>query len=235
MAKPVGKRGAPAMPLRPAHKRKHRKRFTAEQEAALCLEYQRAHAAGDHAAAQAAAAPLVDDLIRLAQRVAAMRTQAGRPYEDMQQTCLIGVMDAIRLFDPSRGARLATLAVWRIRGAIGRFWRKHRDLPQSLSDSPAFRARGRDDAGRDLPDGVSYLPDDNEDVTQDLRLDLRAALDALPKRDRQIIERHWGLSGDGPRTLDDLARESGVTRGRIHQIAKRATNRLAYLMRAYAS
>jgi RNA polymerase primary sigma factor len=47
---------------------------------------------------------------------------------------------------------------------------------------------------------------------------LRRALDALPERERQVIELRYGLSGIEPLTLEDVARAFGVTRERIRQI-----------------
>ncbi|WP_277870413.1 sigma-70 family RNA polymerase sigma factor [Cryobacterium sp. TmT3-12] len=54
------------------------------------------------------------------------------------------------------------------------------------------------------------------------RSDITFHLDALPTRERMILESRFGLNGDQPRTLDQIAVREGVTRERIRQIEKRA-------------
>ncbi|TFC46177.1 sigma-70 family RNA polymerase sigma factor [Cryobacterium sp. TMT1-21] len=54
------------------------------------------------------------------------------------------------------------------------------------------------------------------------RSDITFHLDALPTRERTILEARFGFNGDQPRTLDQIAAREGVTRERIRQIEKRA-------------
>ena len=54
------------------------------------------------------------------------------------------------------------------------------------------------------------------------RSDITFHLDALPTRERTILEERFGFNGDQPRTLDQIAVREGVTRERIRQIEKRA-------------
>ncbi|WP_420898526.1 sigma-70 family RNA polymerase sigma factor [Cryobacterium cryoconiti] len=54
------------------------------------------------------------------------------------------------------------------------------------------------------------------------RSDITFHLDALPTRERMILEARFGLNGDQPRTLEQIAVREGVTRERIRQIEKRA-------------
>jgi RNA polymerase primary sigma factor len=48
--------------------------------------------------------------------------------------------------------------------------------------------------------------------------DLQAVLDALPWRERRVIELRYGLGDKGPMTLEDIGHEVGVTRERVRQI-----------------
>ena len=54
------------------------------------------------------------------------------------------------------------------------------------------------------------------------RSDITFHLDALPTRERMILEARYGFNGDQPRTLDQIAVREGVTRERIRQLDKRA-------------
>ncbi len=48
--------------------------------------------------------------------------------------------------------------------------------------------------------------------------DLTRVLDALPWRERRVIELRYGLGDKGPMTLEEIGREVGVTRERVRQI-----------------
>ncbi|TFD74529.1 sigma-70 family RNA polymerase sigma factor [Cryobacterium sp. Sr8] len=67
------------------------------------------------------------------------------------------------------------------------------------------------------------LPQPDEYATIALRAaDITFYLDALPPRERAILQARFGLDGDAPRTLDQIALIQGVTRERVRQIEKRA-------------
>ncbi|MEO6199922.1 MAG: sigma-70 family RNA polymerase sigma factor [Cryobacterium sp.] len=67
------------------------------------------------------------------------------------------------------------------------------------------------------------LPQPDEYATLTLRAaDITFYLDALPPRERAILQARFGLDGDAPRTLDQIALIQGVTRERVRQIEKRA-------------
>ena len=71
------------------------------------------------------------------------------------------------------------------------------------------------------------LPQPDECATQTLQANhIRFYLDALPVRERSIVMAHYGLSGDAPRTLEQIAVREGVTRERVRQIEKRALAQL---------
>jgi RNA polymerase primary sigma factor len=61
---------------------------------------------------------------------------------------------------------------------------------------------------------------------------VRKALDALPERERQVIELRYGLSGLEPLTLEEVGRTFGVTRERIRQIENNTLKKLKRLPEA---
>ena len=61
---------------------------------------------------------------------------------------------------------------------------------------------------------------------------VRKALDALPERERQVIELRYGLSGLEPLTLEEVGRTFGVTRERIRQIENNTLKKLQRLPEA---
>jgi RNA polymerase primary sigma factor len=56
---------------------------------------------------------------------------------------------------------------------------------------------------------------------------VRAALEALPERDRDVIDMRFGLTGSRPYTLEEVARAFNLTRERIRQIEHHTLELLA--------
>jgi RNA polymerase primary sigma factor len=72
-----------------------------------------------------------------------------------------------------------------------------------------------------------------EAATENLRReDIQRALDALPERERQVIELRYGLRGHEPLTLEEVGRAFGVTRERIRQIENNTLKKLKQLPEA---
>ena len=90
------------------------------------------------------------------------------------------------------------------------------------------RTVGADD-GRELGDLFAdcEAPDPFDEAEQSLRSEaVRKALDALPERDRRILEARFGFHGE-PQTLDAVGVELDLTRERIRQLERQALLRLA--------
>ena len=64
------------------------------------------------------------------------------------------------------------------------------------------------------------------------RENVRRALAALPQREREVIEMRFGLTGERPRTLEEVGRAFNVTRERIRQIENHTLKKLESLPEA---
>jgi RNA polymerase primary sigma factor len=80
-----------------------------------------------------------------------------------------------------------------------------------------------------------YTSDDNEDEAPDevvqkrhLIAAISSELEHLPERDRRILDKRFGISSGQPLTLDDVAKQEGVTRERIRQIEQKTLARLRH-------
>jgi RNA polymerase primary sigma factor len=72
-----------------------------------------------------------------------------------------------------------------------------------------------------------------EQAVENLRREnVRKALDALPAREREVIEMRFGLKGHQARTLEEVGRAFGVTRERIRQIENNTLKKLESLPEA---
>jgi RNA polymerase primary sigma factor len=72
-----------------------------------------------------------------------------------------------------------------------------------------------------------------DQASENLRRDnVRKALDALPQREREVIEMRFGLTGARPFTLEEVGRAFNVTRERIRQIENHTLKKLESLPEA---
>jgi RNA polymerase nonessential primary-like sigma factor len=96
-------------------------------------------------------------------------------------------------------------------------------------DSP----RGRDDSDRSLLDTI---PDENNldpaELLQDgdMRDNLELWLSQLNDKQREVVERRFGLHGHEVSTLEEVGNEIGVTRERVRQIQVEALRRLREIL-----
>jgi RNA polymerase primary sigma factor len=72
-----------------------------------------------------------------------------------------------------------------------------------------------------------------ESASENLRKEnVRRALEALPQREREVIEMRFGLTGARPYTLEEVGRAFNVTRERIRQIENHTLKKLESLPEA---
>lgn len=71
-----------------------------------------------------------------------------------------------------------------------------------------------------------------ENVVRDLEIShLKAIVETLPERCRQVVIRRYGLDGREPATLAEIGGELGVTKERVRQLQHEAERRLKYGIR----
>lgn len=248
--------------------------LTAEQEAGLARQFRDEQDVN-------AARELVVSQLRHVIHVAKGFTGYGLPVADLIQEGNIGLMKAVKNFDPERGIRLVSYAVHWIKAEIYEYvlknWkvvkvattkaqrklffnlRKSRkslsamteqetldlaerlDVPVKTVRQMELRMTSSDVAfdGVDSDDDefvtspAGYLPDMrynpeqlvmNEQTTNDNNNSLRAAIETLDDRSKEILQRRW-LAEDKA-TLHELAAEYNVSAERIRQIEKRAMQKM---------
>ena len=91
---------------------------------------------------------------------------------------------------------------------------------------------GTDEDSNTWADTVSS-PEDTDspvDITQRRHLieAISAELHTLPERDRRILDKRFGISSGEPMTLDEVAKQEGVTRERIRQIEQKTLARMRH-------
>src|SRR5215207_4864754 len=159
------------------------------------------------AGARIACRTLIERNLRLVVSVAVRYRRCGVPLEDLIQEGNIGLMEAVERFDPERGYRFSSYAVWRIREAIQkaaaaqsrtvRVPRRKRDRVEALGQA---HGELRAELGRE--------PDAQESASRlgwtiaEVRATMGVAADA------RSLDQPYGPTEDAPTLAEFVADES---------------------------
>ncbi|MEE8333139.1 MAG: sigma-70 family RNA polymerase sigma factor [Alphaproteobacteria bacterium] len=207
-----------------------------------------------------ATAKLVLSHLRFVVHIARRYRRYGHPLADLIQEGMVGLMVAVRRFNPERDVRLATYAMWWIRASMQDYVVRSRSLVKvgathalaerfnmSVAEVVGFARRmarpdqsletsGSDDGTLRLIDLVRDerpTPEDALVAASEGRLwheRLKDALDVLPPRELLIIRRRF-LADKAP-SRAALGAELGLSKERVRQLEVRALARLKELLQA---
>ena len=169
----------------------------------------------------AAEQDLVDAHIRLAFHLVNRRYGRDHPFaDDLAQEACLGLMEAARRFDPSRGLAFGTYAGWWVRSKISGFMRR-RKLRRKVDgagsfDDPDGPPEPADPASALRPLDI-LIADEAAERNVDL---LQSALAGLTDRERTVLLRRAG--GETLRTIGEAL---GVSKERVRQIETAALAR----------
>ncbi|MFH0911670.1 MAG: FliA/WhiG family RNA polymerase sigma factor [Planctomycetota bacterium] len=141
----------------------------------------------------------------------AMNLPSFVDYEELYSTGCMGLIAAIKGYDPSREAQFTTYAITRIRGAVIDELRQH-DLLGRVTRDRVTRIREVEDSFR--AEGINPTA---EEVAQAAGLTLNTYRDAMVgERASRMISLSEPVSlGDTDQPLADLLAKQGVTSGRL--------------------
>jgi RNA polymerase primary sigma factor len=161
--------------------------------------------------------------LRFVIMVAKRYCKCGVPLEDLVNEGNIGLIHAAERFDPDRGVRFVSYAVWWIRQAI---MKALRGTQGTLSlDSPLTDGENPDPFGACLEDRNVPKP---EEVLVGIsrREHVDSVLAGLSDREACILRGRFGLAGSKPITLREVGRMHGLSKERVRQIEKKALRRI---------
>jgi RNA polymerase sigma factor (sigma-70 family) len=183
--------------------------LTREEEAQLFVAYRQS--GGD----KKIEARLLESQLGLVGRLTAAYWRAGVDRRDLFQEGALGLLRAIRRFDPARGVRLATYAAHWIHAYALRFALANRGRPHD-DDERLERI-----AGHELPADEAVAAAEAAAIVRQERDRFRQSLDA---RHRALFDARW-MSESAP-TLKSMGAQLGVSRERARQLERRMLDQL---------
>jgi RNA polymerase primary sigma factor len=220
---------------------------------------------------------MINANLRLVVTIARDYIDLGLPLLDLISEGNIGLTKAVDRFDPSKGAKLSTYAVWWIKQSIKRALAnqsktvrlpvhlvakiaKVRQVSLQMSDELG-RQPTDDELGEEIGIGGARVtrlrtlgirpasldaPVTDDDSTEfgqmigdedaqtpfeslrdrNLCDEIGDLLEILSAREKKIIAERFGLGGEKPKTLEDVAKNFAVTRERIRQLQNVALAKL---------
>ena len=96
--------------------------------------------------------------------------------------------------------------------------------PETRMTTRSSFVQSRANSKTDLPD--------RELIIDSLREEVKAALDTLKDREKDVIKMYFGIDHDYALTLNEIGEEFGLTRERVRQIKEKAIRRLRHRSRS---
>lgn len=199
----------------------------------LSREEERQALAAMQAGDEDARLKLIEHNLRLVSHIARKYTVPGYTADDLVSVGSLGLIKAVNTFNPESGSQLATYAARCIENEILMLLRASRKRRGDVSLSEPV---GTDGEGNDISfmDILGTEPGHVEDeVIRRLSMErVRRLIQALPKKERLVIEMRYGLLDGAMHPQHEVAAVLGISRSYISRIEKRAIQLLRQGMEA---
>lgn len=174
---------------------------------------------------------LVEANMGLAYSYAQRFCATNMEYEDLAQEGMLGLMDAVDRFDPERGVKFSTYAVWHIRKSIMEAIRSRNDTvrtPRRQTSKTCSTLENENTLGDTTPQPDEELAELEEKAH--LHKSIHECLRYLTLRDSLVIQLRHGVNVAEPLTLKVVGKLLDVTPERVRQIQKSAEGKLRTLL-----
>ena len=180
---------------------------------------------------------LVKSNMKLVVKIANDYKYGRMDFEDIVSSGTIGLMRAIEMFDPEKGAFSACVSAWvnkYIRMALdsyrGIHTKRYDRMTKEERSSYVVESLNEKVGDGDTEFADSLVSDEmspSEAVEKASSIDaVRDAVNALDSREQFIIRSRYGLDGNGVLTLREIAERLGMTHERVRQIEVSALAKL---------
>ena len=181
---------------------------------------------------------LVESNLRFAVQVAKQYQGMGIELEDLIGFANIGLFEAAKRFDPSRGFKFISFAVWYVRAELQKCLNdlsrvvripSHKTMTEGKEFSTLSTSKkvGDDEDSETYAD--RYLQGDQakakHEVT-DLKEMLNVALNSLKPKQRDAVKMFYGIGRDYAMHMEHIAEELNVTGERARQLIRQGEKAL---------
>lgn len=166
---------------------------------------------------------LIEHNLRLVAHIVKKFDTKGNMQDDLISIGTIGLIKGIDTYKPSKNTKITTYAARCIQNEILMYFRtnKKTNTDVSLNDSIGY-----DKEGNEI-NLIDVIKDTEKDITdtvyeQDMIDKLSKNMKVLTKREREIIEKRYGLNNTKEQTQKEIAKDIGISRSYVSRIEKRA-------------
>ena len=175
---------------------------------------------------------LVESNLRFAVQVAKQYQGMGLELEDLIQVANLGLFEAVERFDPSRGVKFISFAVWYVRAELQKALNdlsrvvripSHKTMTEGKDFSTLSTSKkvGEDEDSETYAD--RYLAGEQakakHEVT-DLKELLNVALNSLKPKQRDAVKMYYGIDREYRMHMEHIAEELEVTGERARQLVR---------------
>lgn len=175
---------------------------------------------------------LVESNLRFAVQVAKQYQGMGLELEDLIQVANLGLFEAVKRFDPDRGVKFISFAVWYVRAELQKALNdlsrvvripSHKTMTEGKDFSTLSTSKkvGDDEDSETYAD--RYLAGEQvkskHEVT-DLKELLNIALNSLKPKQRDAVKMFYGIDREYAMHMEHIAEELDVTGERARQLVR---------------
>lgn len=175
---------------------------------------------------------LIKANLRFVPTVAKQFKGCGLPFADIIEEGNVGLIKAIDRFDSKKDTKVISYAVWWIRKCILEAIEKRGTLDAENIDDVYRQTQIQDDIQTDNDDmkihaseKISFEEEDENSKLNTKQI-IEELFDGVPERERFIVSDYYGLSGDAPKTLDEIGSEINLTKERVRQLNEKALKKM---------
>lgn len=170
---------------------------------------------------------LIEHNLRLVAHVIKKYYAVSGDQDDLISIGIIGLIKAIKTFDPYKNTKLATYAARCVENELFMYFRTLRRQSAEVSIYTPSDAES-DGEPRDFEDEVCFEEDVLDGLLRDHRGSvLRACIEkVLDPREKEIISLRYGLSGLPPLPQREVALKTGISRSYVSRLEKKALQKL---------
>lgn len=175
---------------------------------------------------------LVERNLRLVAHIVKKYHPALYDQEDLISTGTIGLIKAINTFDPSKGSKLGTYASRCIENELLMLLRQEKKTGKDVS---LYEPIGSDKEGNEIR-LMDIVDSESTDILEQLisenHIDIIYSMmnTLLSPREKEIIEKRYGLYHKTPMTQREIAQELNISRSYVSRIEKKALQKLYHYL-----